>query len=259
MSVKRSRSGSRVLAVLEAIAHYQPVGVTELARRLNDDKSAVQRAIMTLADDGWLRPTTSKPTRWQLSAHILTLAYSAHLSNDLAQRARPVLEALHYESGETVLMNIPDRQRFVVLDVLESAQMLRTTPYPGMEVPVRKSATSRAVLAYLTPAQREEFLGEAPNEEQLQALEETLQRGYAISAGDVFSGTTQIAAPVFDQRGIPEAAIVLSAPSARLNEARHDWAGGLVKQAARKLSRGRPQIAGLTAPAAESAEEAITP
>jgi len=258
MPVKRSRSGSRVLAVLEAIAHYQPVGVTELARRLDDDKSAVQRAIMTLADDGWLRPTTSKPTRWRLSAHILTLAYSAHLSNDLAQRARPILEALHYESGETVLLNVPDQHRFVVLDVLESAQMLRTTPYPGMEVPVRRSATSRAVLPYMSPTQREELLGEAPDSASLEDWQETLHRGYAVSAGDVFSGTTQIAVPVFDEQGVPEAAIVLSAPSTRLHEGRHDWAGGLLKQAARKLSRGRPQFTALNLAAREEAQASVS-
>ncbi len=245
MSVKRSRSGSRVLAVLEAIAHYQPVGVTELARRLEDDKSAVQRAIMTLADDGWVRPTTSKPTRWRLSAHILTLAYSAYLSNDLAQRARPVLEALHAECGETVLLTVPDRERFVVLEVLESAQLLRTAPYPGMEIPVRRSATSRAVLAYLPAEAQEELLG-APAEPALLAeLEITLAQGYAVSAGDVFSGTTQVAAPVFDSQGMPEATIVLSAPSSRLNAERHEWAGGMVKQAARKLSRGRPRYSTL--------------
>lgn len=240
MSVKRSRSGSRVLSVLEAIAHYQPVGVTELARRLDDDKSAVQRAIMTLADDGWLIPTPTRPTRWRLSAHILTLAYSAHLSNDLAQRARPILEALHAESGETILLTVPDLKRFVVLEVLESPQLLRTAPYAGMEIPVRRSATSRAVLAWLPPAEREELLGGPPEPALQEVLEATLEQGYAVSAGDVFSGTTQIAAPVFDDRGLPEAAIVISAPSSRLPETRHDWAGGLVKQAARRISRGRP-------------------
>ena len=67
MTVKRSRSGSRVLAVLEAIARHQPVGVSTLARELATDKSAVQRAIMTLADSGWIHPAARSPTRWQLT------------------------------------------------------------------------------------------------------------------------------------------------------------------------------------------------
>ncbi len=77
MTVKRSRSATRVLSVLEAIAHHQPVGVSELARVLEDDKSAVQRAIMTLADSGWIEATPSTPRRWHLTAHILTVAHAA--------------------------------------------------------------------------------------------------------------------------------------------------------------------------------------
>ncbi len=239
MPVKRSRSASRVLAVLEGIAHYQPIGVTELARRLEDDKSAVQRAIMTLADDGWIRASDTRPTRWELTAHMLTLTYSAHMSNDLVQRARPILEALHAESGESILLSIPDRRRFVIMDVLESPQLLRTVPYVGMEVPVANSATGRAILPYLNPEQQAELLGAPVDVELRSKLGETLQRGYAVSAGDVYSGSTNIAAPVIESNGMPVAAVVLSAPRDRVGPDRFDWAGALVLGAARKLSRGR--------------------
>ena len=53
MAVKRSQSAARVLAALEGIARHQPVGVSELARQLGADKSATQRAIMTLAAPVW--------------------------------------------------------------------------------------------------------------------------------------------------------------------------------------------------------------
>ncbi|TGD71325.1 IclR family transcriptional regulator [Mangrovimicrobium sediminis] len=239
MAVKRSRSASRVLSVLEGIAQYQPVGVTELSRRLDDDKSAVQRAIMTLADEGWIRATETRPTRWELTAHMLTLTYSAHLSNALVQRARPMLEALHSQSAETILLCIPDRGRFVVMDVLESPNLLRTVPYVGMEVPVATSATGRAVLPYLSPEQQEELLGEPVSEALQTKLAETLVRGYAVSAGDVFPGSTNIAAPIVEQNGVPVGAVVMSAPTDRVGPDRWDWAGGLVSDTARRLSRGR--------------------
>ena len=71
MPVKRSQSASRVLAVLEGIARHQPIGVSDLARLLDADKSAVQRAIMTLADEGWIHSASGSPSKWQLTAHIL--------------------------------------------------------------------------------------------------------------------------------------------------------------------------------------------
>ena len=163
MAVKRSQSASRVLAVLEGIARHQPVGVSELSRLLGADKSAVQRAIMTLADDGWIRAAPGTPTRWQLTAHILAVAHMGRSINDLRQRTRSTLEALRDESGETVLLTVPDLRNFVVIEALESRQLLRTVPHIGLIVPVHGSATSRAVLPYMSSEQQKEMLGASPD------------------------------------------------------------------------------------------------
>ncbi len=251
MSVKRSQSASRVLAVLERIARHQPVGVSELARRLGADKSAVQRAIMTLADNGWICAAPGTPTRWQLTAHIFAVAHIGHGSNDLRRRARSVLEALRDESQETVLLTVPDIRRFVVIDALESLQLLRTVPSIGLTVPVRGSATSRAVLAYMKSEKQIALLGEAPDAAQRREFEATRRRGYAVNDGDVVQGSTNIAAPIFEADGQPIAAVVVSGPSERLTPKRHPTVGAMVLAAARDLSRNAP--AALTA-SAEAAE-----
>jgi len=240
MSVKRSRSATRVLSVLEGIAHHQPIGVSELARLLQDDKSAVQRAIMTLADTGWIRATPDTPRRWQLSAHILTVAHTAHSGDDLLARARSTLEALRAETNETVLLTVPDVRSFVVLAVLESRHLLRTVPHTGMIIPARGSATSRAILPYLSARELEDFLGEPADQGLLRHFANTLDNGYAISDGDVMEGSTNIAAPIFAPGGRPIAAIVISAPSDRIPDSDHARIGKLVAQAARSLSRGAP-------------------
>lgn len=240
MSVKRSQSASRVLAVLERIARHQPIGVSELARRLAADKSAVQRAIMTLADNGWICAAPGAPTRWQLTAHIFAVAHMGHSSNDLRQRARAVLEALRDESQETVLLIVPDIRRFVVIDAFESLQLLRTVPRVGLSVPVRGSASSRAVLAYMSSEKQVALLGEATDASLRHEFEVTRQRGYAISDGDVVQGSTNIAAPIFEADGQPIAAVVVSAPSERLTPKQHAKMGAMVLAAARDLSRSSP-------------------
>ena len=77
MGVKRIQSAARVLTALEGIARHQPIGVSALARLLGDDKSAVQRAIMTLADRGWIRAAPGSPVKWELTAHIHAVAHMA--------------------------------------------------------------------------------------------------------------------------------------------------------------------------------------
>jgi len=240
--VKRSQSASRVLTVLEGIARQQPVGVSDLARVLDADKSAVQRAIMTLADAGWIGSASGTPGKWQLTAHILALAHMGTVSNDLRQRARSALEALRDASGETVLLTVPDIRRFVVIDALESRQMLRTVPHIGLSVPVRGSATSRAVLPYMSREQQVEFLGKAPDTRLLADFAATLKNGYAVSDGDVLQGSVNIAAPILEMDGYPVGAVVVSGPSERLTAARHRKIGDMVLRTARALSRGVPGL-----------------
>ena len=238
MPVKRSQSASRVLAVLEGIARHQPVGVSDLARLLDSDKSALQRAIMTLADAGWIGNASGTSGKWQLTAHILAVAHMGAASNDLRQRARGALEALRDASGETVLLIVPEIRRFVVIDALESRHMLRTVPRIGLSVPVRGSATSRAVLPYMRREQQIEFLGKAPDARLLADFAATLKCGYSISVGGVVDGSTNIAAPILEMDGHPVGAVVVSGPSERLTAARHRKIGDMVLQTARGLSRG---------------------
>ena len=240
MTVKRSRSATRVLAVLEGIAHHQPIGVSELARVLDDDKSAVQRAIMTLADTGWIATTGDTPRRWQVTTHILTIAHAVQSGGDLVTRARPTLEALRRETGETVLLTVPDIRNFVVVEVLESRYLLRTVPHVGMIIPVRGSSTSRAILSYMPRDQQIELLGGLPDAAMAEHFARTVKNGYAISDGDVVDGSTNIAAPVFELGGRPVAAIVVSAPSDRLGPTEHERIGRIVAQAARSISRDAP-------------------
>ena len=237
MAVKRSQSATRVLAVLESIARQQPIGVSALARSLGADKSAVQRAIMTLADQGWVCMASSAPSKWQLTGHLLSVAHAGQMSNGLRQRSRAALELLREESGETVLLVVPDIRRFVVIDIFESRQLLRTAPTIGMTVPVRRSATSRAMLPHMSRERQIELLGESPDEALLAEFSATLTMGYSVSDGDVIAGSTNVAAPILDLDGQPAGAVVVSGPSERLGIRRQRSIGALVLRTARGLSR----------------------
>jgi len=240
MAVKRSHSASRVLTVLERIARHQPVGVSELARLINDDKSAVQRAIMTLADDGWIQPSTGTVTRWELTGRIHFVAQTAHGGNDLRQRSRAALEALRDESGETVLLSVPDVERFIIIEVLESRHLLRTAPTVGMMTPVQNSATARALLPYMPPDRQMQLLGAAPSTAMLEDFAATRARGYSMNDGDVAIGSTNIGAPIFEIDGRPVGAVVISGPSERLGTDHQARMGAMVARTARILSRGEP-------------------
>jgi IclR family acetate operon transcriptional repressor len=164
MGVKRIQSAARVLTALEGIARHQPIGVSALARELNDDKSAVQRAIMTLADEGWIRAAPGTPVKWELTAHIHAVAHMGHGSDNLRQRARPALRALRDEFDETVLLTVPDVNKLVLIEVIESNQMLRYVAPIGLSIDARDTAAGRAILPYMTIERQTELLGSPPDE-----------------------------------------------------------------------------------------------
>lgn len=242
MAVKRSQSASRVLGVVELIAARQPIGVSSLARLLEDDKSAVQRAVMTLADAGWIRQAPEPPVRWELSAHLFTIAHLPHSAEDLRQRARRALEALRDETGETVFLATPDIGRFVVIEVAESPYTLRAALRVGEIISVRRTATARAVLPYLSPQRLKTVLAdEALDPADVAEFAAARERGFGISVDGVMLGSTIVAAPIFDSDGQPLASIGISGPSERIPPDRHARIGALAVAEAQALSRGSPR------------------
>jgi IclR family acetate operon transcriptional repressor len=240
MSAKPSQSGVRILKVLETLAGHQPIGTRALARLLDDDKSAIHRAITTLADEGWVHRTPEKSGQWEVTPRIMAVADKAFGGYDLKRRARPALEKLRDACGETAVLIIPDVIGLVVADVVESREMLRVIPPIGAVVATEISAAGRAILSLLSADHRAELLGNEPDQALLDICAATRERGYAISERETQPETTSLGSAILDYDGHPCGAVCVSAPSERLDHARFEAVGALLIHSARSLSRGGP-------------------
>jgi IclR family acetate operon transcriptional repressor len=225
-----------MLRVFEAIAEAQPIGVSALARMLGADKSAVQRDLMTLSDAEWIRPVAGSGGRWELTPRVLTLAHTPHSSNGLRQRARPALEQLRAETGETSYLTVPDGDHFVVIDALESPHLLRMVPPVGLIVPVEGSATARAVLPHLSAAEQARLLGGPPSAQLLAEFAGTRARGYAVNDGDIVPEAIAMASAILGPAGGALGALVLTGPAERLPPVRRAAIGPMLQQTAQRLS-----------------------
>jgi IclR family acetate operon transcriptional repressor len=161
-------------------------------------------------------------------------------NNDLRKRAHTALETLRNETGESALLAVPDVHHFIVVDVVDSRQVLRTSTTVGTIVPPRVSATGRAVLAFLSKTKQIEMLGGEPEQDLLDEYPTIRKCGYSISVGSVFPGATNIAAPIFEADGRPVGAVAITGPTERLSTERHARLGSIVVATARNLSRGVP-------------------
>ncbi|MEZ4334341.1 MAG: IclR family transcriptional regulator [Myxococcota bacterium] len=220
MPVKPIQSAVRVLGAVEVIARRQPLGLTELARHLETDKSSAQRVLATLERAGWIRATGDGPVRWELTTRVLSVANEVRATTGLRERIRATMVELRDRTGETVVCAVPDGDRVVLADVVESAQLVRSAPTVGLVIPTETSASGRALLAAMRPAERERLAGRVLTRRAHAELDEVRERGSSLSlAGDVADGSTNLGAAILDERGAPIAALAISAVSSRMSPA----------------------------------------
>lgn len=239
ISVKTSGTLARGLRVVEAIAAHQPIGLTDLSRLLDEDKSALQRTLATLHDTGWIRPLPDSPPRWQVSVKPLVVAGHALTSSALPVRARPLLGSLRDATGETAHLALVDDATIAVVDVAEGKQIVRTALQVGQVHPPETSAAGRAICAQLAPDARTALASDPEALLSDDQYVEIRRRGWSLCEGAVQAGSTSIAAAVLDAQGIPTAAVVVSGPDTRLTADRYAEVGALVRDAAAELGGPR--------------------
>lgn len=233
MVVKGVRSGHRLLDVMEGVASRQPVGVSELARALGEQKSTAQRMLQTLFHAGWIRPALGAVGKWEMTSRIHVVAHKVEGIGPLCHRARAVLAELCEATGETVVLALREQDGFVVAEVAESADEWRMVPRVGNAVPDRLSASALAVLPYLSAPLQAALIGAAPDPATVGTIRAD---GFAVCESERGGGSVNIAAPVFDAAALPIAAVVLTAPLIRLPVENRPQIGRAVAAVAGRLS-----------------------
>ncbi len=236
----------RTLDLLEILADSaEPLGVTEIANRLQTTKSAAYRILATLEQRGYVLKDAAT-ARYRLGARFAYLGQQSLAGFDLRQAARPLLEGLHSRFGETVNLGVRDDQEIVYIDMIESSHGLRMAARLGGRDPLTSTALGKAILAYLPPAEQGQILAQplpmrtprtlttvaALTTELLQIR----QAGLAEDRGENEVGSRCLGAPIFNHLGAVTAAISLTAPASRLDDPLAAIAGTELKAAAAAIT-----------------------
>lgn len=138
---------ARAASILRLLRHHQK-GLTlgEIAERVKLPRSTVQRIVDALADEALVIPA-SPTIGVRLGPALMDLALSSRL--DIVEYARPVMEQIAKETGETVDLAIPDRDQVLCVYQIEGTYMLGVSG-TGFKFPLHCCANGKAVLAALT-------------------------------------------------------------------------------------------------------------
>jgi len=235
----------RALAVLGVLADAdEPMGVTEIARRIGLPKSVVHYHVSALVRNHYLEARPDR--RYGLGHAALRLGRGSYGHLDLRARALPHLRALHHDTWETVTLSVLVGRECVYVDQLVSPQEIKLAVELNRPFPLHAGASGRAILAFLPQESREALLAEPL--ERLAAgtvvdpdglrglLERVRGAGLAVSRSERQEGAASIAAPIFDGHGVA-GAVSVCGPEYRFDAPAVERYRPLVRQAAGQLSR----------------------
>jgi IclR family transcriptional regulator, KDG regulon repressor len=121
-------------------------GVSELGRALELPKSTAHRLLASLAKRGLVEQDARG--RYQPGIALLALGLGVLEREPLVAAARPLVERLAEEVGETIFLSGARAGRLFVLDKQEGTGFLRAAPRIGAEIPAHATAIGKLYLAF---------------------------------------------------------------------------------------------------------------
>src|SRR5918998_6019173 len=194
-----------VLASLEG----GPRSLPELVAATGLPRPTAHRLAVALEAHGLVR--RDGDGRFTLGLRLATLGRAAAEGVPLAAAARPALEALRDETGESVQLYVRAGDRRVCVSSLESPHGLRTTVPLGASLPLDRGSAGRVLR------------GEGD------------RRGWVESVAEREAGVASVSAPVRDGDGVVRAALGVSGPVERTTRAPGRRYGAAVVRAARAV------------------------
>jgi IclR family acetate operon transcriptional repressor len=221
--VSRVQSIERAFAVLSALADG-PIGVTEVAERVDLPKSTAARMLTSLAREGAVEQLPGE-TRYRLGPRIESLASGLAGTRSLVAIARPHLTELAASIGEVAGLSVPDGDLIHYVDQVDSDHPVGVRDWTGARLALHGVSSGLAVLALRSPAEIERYLA-GPLERftdrtmtepaQLRPrLQRILLDGFAWTNGEYTEDITSVAAAIADASGEVIAAVHVHGPSYR--------------------------------------------
>jgi DNA-binding IclR family transcriptional regulator len=206
-------------------------------------KTTVHRLLATLENKRFI--TRDKATGlYRLGFRFIEMASLVLQNVELHRWAKPYLQRLSLEYGETVDLSILDGSHVIYLEVIESPQRVKLAAAVGQRLPAAYTASGKAILAYLPEELAKKIISDnlaessrnTPLSDMISDLRITAERGYAISEQEYEEAINAVAAPIFGEERHPVASIAIVGPSFRLTKERLPALGESLRQMTQEIS-----------------------
>lgn len=190
----------------------------DVAERLEVTRAAARRLLLTLQHNGYLE---QDGRFFGLTPRVMELGYAYFASMTLPQLARPYLQALCADAGESCSLGVLDGDAVVLVAREEPHQLLRVDMAIGRRMPAYAHSLGRVLLAGLDPLAREHYLAATTlrkltpftvhsRQALTRLLAEVEHQGFCVLVSELVDGYAGISVPLRDQTGKVVAALGLS-------------------------------------------------
>lgn len=247
MTSSSVKTVDRLVRIIESFSASDPAWtLTALSEHLGLPKSTLHRFLSSLEAHGILRQDRESK-RWLLGYRLFVWGSRAEQSTPWQEIAKPIMQELVADTGETALLTVYASQEVLCLDKIESRHPVRLALDPGSARPTHAGASSKALMAYLQPSEIDAIVREKglprlcentiTNPEELKSeLSRIREQGYATSYHETDPGAWGVATPIRDWSGKVVAAIGVAGPDSRFSEELAQRYASLCKAAAARIS-----------------------
>jgi DNA-binding IclR family transcriptional regulator len=234
-------SVDRALALLDALAEL-PSGarVGELAQRTGINQSTISRLLGTLMARGFV-DRDDATARYRLGLRLVAYGDAVLAGLDVRTIARPQLEHLVAQTGETATLSVPGETQPFTIDFVPSPSNVASRGELGRPSVTHATVTGKLLLAFgplpldrLGPEPYERFTARTLTTRADLAREVDRVRAERVAYGreEREDGLNAVGAPVLGREGALEAMLSIQGPASRLNVRRMASLASLLRDAA---------------------------
>lgn len=218
--------------------------LAELSKAAGLNKTTTHRLLQALQSESLVERNAATSV-YSLGPGLMALGVQALASSDLRKRVRPVLRSLARETGETATLEVPVEDSMLILDEVAGGHVVAAAGNVGTRWPLHATSTGKAWLAFDESSLERlaELLPQLTPRTLIQrsAFQPELIRirrcGYATTVDELEDGFSAVATVIRGALGDVQGALSIGGPTQRLGAAQRAKLGGLLRQAATRLSQ----------------------
>jgi IclR family acetate operon transcriptional repressor len=235
----------KALTLLNRVADHPGLTLSELASESGLPNATAHRLLRALIEFELVRVTSDH--KHHLGSHCLALGSQFLGETDLRTEARPLLESLVDQTGETTHLGMRDGILVVYVDKVETSHPVRMFSRVGTLSPMYSTGIGKTLLAYGDEAVLERVIEAGLERRTPNTITDALRlrseldrirtRRYAIDDVENEAGIRCVAVPILTADGSALGAISISGPTSRISDERIEQLGHLLLDETRQLSR----------------------